>query len=206
MTLSNYFSFFVLVLAIVYSPGPMTMFLMAKGMKMQYQKIWPILIGANNAYLISIIVFSVGLTEVLQQNMTIFKVIQVGGIIYLFYLAFTQWNKKINLNITITTLEDSERTSSLYAKGALVALANPKAIIMFSIIFPQFTSGVEHKFLQIIICGLTFLVLQFSSGCVYAYFGKRIKIWMDKPFYQNLINKVQASVLAMVGLFLIMRL
>lgn len=203
MTLSSYISFFILVFTLVYSPGPMTMFMMANGMKMQYRNIWPILIGANNAYLISIIIFTVGLTQILQQNALLMKGVQVGGIIYLLYLAYVQWNKKI----TPGALQiDTSKRSSLYTKGALIALSNPKTIILFGVIFPQFIVDGDDRLLQIAIFGMTFLALQFSSGCVYAYFGKRIKEFVEKPFYQNLMNKLTSLVLLLVAGFLFVKL
>src|SRR3990167_5829714 len=205
MTISNYLSFFILVFTMVYSPGPMTMFMMANGMKMQYRNIWPILIGANNAYLISIIVFTVGLTQLLQHNLLLLKVVQIGGIIYLLYLAYGQWNKKMMLGYTPAPLEVS-KSSSLYTKGALIAFSNPKTIILFGIIFPQFIVEGENRLLQIAIFGITFLVLQFSSGCVYAYFGRRIKDLVEKPFYQQLINKISAFILVIVAAFLLVKL
>ena len=205
MTLSSYLSFFILVFSMVYSPGPMTMFMMANGMKMQYRNIWPILIGANNAYLISIIVFTVGLTQLLQHNLLLLKVVQIGGIIYLLYLAYGQWNKKMMLGYTPVPLEVS-KSSSLYTKGALIAFSNPKTIILFGIIFPQFIVEGENRLLQIAIFGITFLVLQFSSGCVYAYFGRRIKDLVEKPFYQQLINKISAFILVIVAAFLLVKL
>lgn len=205
MTLSSYASFFILVFTMVYSPGPMTMFMMANGMKMQYRTIWPVLIGASNAYLISMIVFSVGLTQLLQQNKLILTVVQVGGIIYLLYLAYTQWNKKTVSGLSSTGFEVS-KNSSLYAKGALIAFSNPKTIILFGLIFPQFITDSHSRSLQIMLLGITFLILQFSSGCVYAYFGRRIKQLVEQPFYQNLINKISAIVLVVVAVFLIVKL
>jgi threonine/homoserine/homoserine lactone efflux protein len=179
--------------------------MMANGMKMQYRNIWPILIGANNAYLISIIVFTVGLTQVLQQNVFILKMVQIGGIIYLLYLAYTQWNKKAISEATLVPLEISKNTS-LYAKGALIALSNPKTIILFGVIFPQFIKEGEHRLLQVAIFGITFLALQFSSGCVYAYLGRRLKDLVEKPLYQNWMNKLSAVVLVCVAGFLLLKM
>jgi threonine/homoserine/homoserine lactone efflux protein len=177
--------------------------MMANGMKMQYKNIWPILLGANNAYLFSIIIFTVGLTQLLQQNTIIWKSVQIAGIIYLLYLAYMQWNK----NSIAGALEISKSNpSSLYGKGALIALSNPKTIILFGVIFPQFITDDSHRFLQIGIYGLTFLILQFSSGWTYAYFGKKILNVVENPFYQRLIHKISAIVLITIAGFLISRL
>lgn len=205
MSLSNYFSFFILVFMIVFSPGPMTMFLMANGMKAQERSVWPILIGANNAYLLSIIVFTIGFTQLLQQNIYILKTVQLIGIIYLFYLAYLQWNKKIIPGTAPEPLTMPEKSSSLYSKGALIALSNPKTILLFGVVFPQFINDNEHRLLQIGIFGATFLCLQLSSGWVYAYFGKRIKNLVEKPRSQQLMNKIPAAVLALIAIFLLIK-
>ena len=206
MTLSNYLSFFILVFTIVYSPAPMTMFLMANGMKTPSRHIWPILMGANNAYLLSIFIFTIGLTQLLQQNIYVMKTVQVGGILYLLYLAYTQWNKTIVPGTTPAALVIPENTTSLYAKGALIALSICKTILLFGVVFPQFISDGEQRALQIAVFGTTFLVLQFTSGWVYVYFGRRIKTLVEKPHCQQLMNKNPAVVLFVIALFLLIRL
>lgn len=204
ISLSSYLSFLILVFTIVFSPGPMTMFMMSNGMKMQYHKIWPVLIGANNAYLISIFIFTIGLTEVLQKNIFILKTVQIVGLIYLLYLAYTQWNKK-NIHDQAHTSLKTSKSSSLYSRGALIAFSNPKTIILFGLIFPQFIVSGKNQILQITILGATFLTLQLASGCIYAYFGRRIKMLVEKPNYQYLINKISATVLVIVAGFLLVR-
>jgi threonine/homoserine/homoserine lactone efflux protein len=94
----------------------------------------------------------------------------------------------------------------LYARGALVALSNPKTILLFTIVFPQFASRGEGYYWQIGILGATFLALQFSSGCFYALLGSRIKNIIQRPGSQSLINKISATVLFIVALFLIVRM
>lgn len=206
MTLASYLSFFILVFTIVYSPGPMTMFMMANGMKTKTRHIWPILLGANNAYLLSIIIFTAGLSQLLNQNVLIMKTVQLSGIGYLLYLAYKQWNKKVIPGVAPNALTISENSSSLYAKGALIALSNPKTIILFAVIFPQFIIDEKSRLVQIAIFGLTFLLLQLSSGWVYAFFGRQIKTLVEKPLYQNLMNKIPAVILVIVAGFLATKL
>jgi len=207
MSLSHYMSYFLLVLVLVYSPGPMTLFLMANGMRSNMRNTYPILLGANHAYFISIIIFSVGLAAVLQQHVLLLKSVQVMGIIYLIYLSVMQWRKK---PFAMAELKDNPEMGytkgSLYRRGAFVALTNPKALLLFTVVFPQFTSNTISYNLQIAILGATFLVLQFSSGCFYAFLGNRISKVIQNTHNQSIINKVSALVLIIVAGFLIERL
>lgn len=206
MSLSSYVSYLLLVLTLVYSPGPMTLFLMAQGMHARLNQIYPILLGANHAYLLAIIIFSVGLAELLQQHALLFKSCQVMGIIYLLYLVVMQWRKKAVTNINKDMLPSQYKKMNLYARGALVALSNPKTILLFTIVFPQFTTRGKDYYWQIFVLGATFLILQFSSGCFYAFLGRRIKNIIQHPKYQIFINKISAMVLLVVAVFLLIRL
>jgi len=164
------------------------------------------LIGANHAYLLSIILFSVGLASLLQKNIWILKLVQIVGIIFLLYLAYMQWRKKPLVNSVKILVGGYRNWCSLYLKGALIAFSNPKTILLFSIVFPQFVSGEGGGFSQIIILGLTFLMFQFSSGCVYFLFGRRMRGAIEKPGFQNMINKISAAILVVVAGFLLYRL
>lgn len=181
------------------------MFLMAQGMKKQYSAVWPVILGANNAYLISIIVFTMGLSQLLQKNIIILKSVQLTGVIYLLYLAYAQWVKDfIHMDdcLSVTKNESSE----LYKKGVLIALSNPKTILLFSVIFPQFIVANQSRIYQVAIFGITFLVLQASSGWSYAYFGSRVKGLFNKPEYQLLIHRLSALVLVAIALLLLSKL
>jgi threonine/homoserine/homoserine lactone efflux protein len=85
---------------------------------------------------------------------------------------------------------------SLFGKGLLTGFSNPKAIIMFSAVFPQFAGAGEHNSMtDIAILGLTFLLLQFASGCLYGYFGQRIKPVLENPRRRVWLQRITALLL-----------
>jgi homoserine/homoserine lactone efflux protein len=136
----------------------------------------------------------------------LFKSFQIGGIVYLLYLFVIQWRKK---TVAISAADGTEaeiKKSGLYTKGALVALSNPKTVLLFTIVFPQFATRGDGYYWQILILGITFLALQFSSGCFYALLGARIKGVIQHPGYQVLINRLSAVVLLIVAVFLMLRI
>lgn len=74
---------------------------------------------------------------------------------------------------------------------------------MFSSVFPQFAgTGGQSSTVDIAILGMTFLVLQFASGCLYCYFGQRIKHVLETPKRRVLLQRVTAIVLLGVALML----
>ena len=184
-----------------FSPGPMTLFLLSLGLKNGLRTSIPAQFGASVSYLISILIFAVGLSELIRSNIAITQAIQFVGVAYILYLAYKQWTSIVSIDTTIVA--STEGSKGLFGKGMLTGFSNPKTIIMFSAVFPQFaSSGEGSAAMDIAILGLTFLLLQFASGCLYCYFGQRIKHILENPARRALLQKMTAILLLGVAVML----
>ena len=205
LSLPAYLYFFAFSAAMTFSPGPMTMFLLSLGLKDGLRKIIPAQLGASTAYFISIIIFAIGLSSLIRNNLVLMQAIQIFGVSYILYLAYRQWTSKglpINHDSSSPVRISNERSGALYIKGMLTGFSNPKAIIMFSTVFPQFTENPGSRTMDLIVLGLTFLFLQFASGCSYGYFGQRIKTALENQARQKLLQKTIALLLVGVAVML----
>lgn len=192
------FSYFLLFCAsMTFSPGPMTLLLLSLGLKAGLRQSLPAQLGASVAYLLSILIFALGFSALIQGYPLVRQLIQALGVAYVLYLAWRQWNS------TGLALDDKagaalEGFRALFAKGLLTGLSNPKSILMFSAVFPQFASQTR----DIAVLGLTFLLLQFASGCLYCYFGQRIRHVLQQPARRRLLQRATAVLLVGVALML----
>ena len=183
-----------------FSPGPMTLLLLSLGLKDGLRSSIPAQVGASVSYLISILIFAVGFSELIKGNLAITQTIQFVGVAYILYLAYKQWTSS---GVSINNADKVEGARSLFGKGLLTGFSNPKTIIMFSAVFPQFAGAGEHSSAaDIAILGLTFLLLQFASGCLYCYFGQRIKHVLENPKRRVLLQRITAVLLLGVALML----
>jgi homoserine/homoserine lactone efflux protein len=201
LTLSSFLYFLLLCTTLAFSPGPMTLLLLSLGLKDGLRRSLPAQFGASVSYLVSILIFAVGFSELIKDYPLITRIIQVVGVAYILYLAYKQWTSS---GVTITAHDEpSENARSLFGKGLLTGLSNPKAIILFSAVFPQFAAiGQGSAAADIAILGLTFLLLQFASGCLYCYFGQRIKHVLENPKRRVLLQRATAVLLLGVALML----
>lgn len=192
------FSYFLLFCAsMTFSPGPMTLLLLSLGLKAGLRQSLPAQLGASVAYLLSILIFALGFSALIQGYPLVRQLIQALGVAYVLYLAWRQWNS------TGLALDDKagaalEGFRALFAKGLLTGLSNPKSILMFSAVFPQFASQTR----DIAVLGLTFLLLQFASGCLYCYFGQRIRHVLQQQARRRLLQRATAVLLVGVALML----
>ncbi|KAF1006959.1 MAG: Homoserine/homoserine lactone efflux protein [Pseudomonas fluorescens] len=201
LTLSSFLYFLLLCTTLAFSPGPMTLLLLSLGLKDGLRRSLPAQFGASVSYLISILVFAVGFSELIKDYPLITRAIQVVGVAYVLYLAYKQWTSS---GVSISAAGQAPETArTLFGKGLLTGLSNPKAIILFSAVFPQFASiGQGSEAADVAILGATFLMLQFASGCLYCYFGQRIKHVLENPKRRLLLQRVTAVLLLGVALML----
>ncbi|MBM1186355.1 LysE family translocator [Pseudomonas lundensis] len=202
LTYASFAYFLVFCATMTFSPGPMTLLLMGFGMQEGLKRSMPVQLGASAAYLVSILFFAVGFAELVKGNVLISRAIQYIGVVYLLYLAYRQWTSTgISLQDTRTPLASG--FADRFGKGLLTGFSNPKTIVMFSAVFPQFAGqGGETRMLDVAALGLAFLLLQFASGCLYCYFGQRIRRVLQSPARQRLLQRATAFMLLGVAVLL----
>ena len=202
LTLAPFAYFLMFCATTTFSPGPMTLLLMGFGMQEGLKRSMPVQLGASAAYLLSIVIFAVGFAELIKGNPLISRTIQYIGVAYLLYLAYKQWNSSgLYLNSPLQAL--STGFKGRFGKGLLTGFSNPKTIVMFSAVFPQFSGqGGDTRALDIAVLGLAFLLLQFASGCLYCFFGHRIERVLQSPARQVLLQRATALMLLGVALLL----
>ena len=122
-------------------------------------------------------------------------------VLFPLYLAWRQWNSKGLVLEPTATLDRGFR--GRFGKGLLTGFSNPKTIVMFSAVFPQFAGqGSATRAQDLVVLGLAFLLLQFASGCLYCYFGQRIRQVLQSPSRQVLLQRATACMLLGVAVML----
>lgn len=200
LTLSSFLYFLLFCATMTFSPGPMTLLLLSLGLKDGLRSSLPAQFGASVSYVISILIFAVGFSALIKGNLAITQSIQIIGVVYILYLAYKQWTSS---GVAMDKAAGVEGARRLFGKGLLTGFSNPKTLIMFSAVFPQFAgAGEQRSAVDIAILGATFLVLQFASGCLYCYFGQRIKHVLENPRRRVLLQRITAVLLLGVALML----
>lgn len=198
MTIGGYISFLIITVTVTYSPGPMTIFLMNSGIQYGLKKTLPALFGASTAYFISILIYVFGITHFLKQHPGFIISIQYFGAAYMLYLAYGRIVRTKPI-IVFSTAEYSN-SFSLYKKGLLTGLLNPKAALLLSVVFPRFLVNSHNFESDCFILGATFLLLQFSSGSCYCYFGQQLRQMLLNGTNQRVINIIVGCIFLVIAI------
>ncbi len=101
--------------------------------------------------------------------------------------------------LVISTTEHNDKFS-LYKKGLLTGLFNPKAALLLSVVFPRFLVNSQRFGLDCFILGATFLLLQFSSGSCYCYFGQQLRRILLNSTNQRIINIIVGCIFLVIAI------
>ncbi len=197
MSFSTWLTFFFLMTAIAYTPGPMTMFSMSSSVRNGFYRTLPAIAGGSFAYLTQMAVVYLGLGVIVQKSMLVFNTIKWAGVLYLFILAINNWrqsSKDGGFEVTVAEVSSSKQVSLGFATG----MSNPKSVLVFTVLFPQFIDP-AHYTNHFITLSISFFFIQGSSAVAYALFGAKVFLWMRQKCLTHIQNKVTAVILFLAG-------
>ncbi|NUF13289.1 LysE family translocator, partial [Acinetobacter oleivorans] len=138
--MSGLLVFITIAFLTLLSPGPGVLFTVTNsinyGVKTALFGISGLIIGM---FVIAVISAS-GVGLIITSNPTIFTVLKFIGAFYLMYLGYKNFSKKSPSQDLITDQQSDKNVSKsrLFYQGLLASLLNPKTIVFFIALFPQF--------------------------------------------------------------------
>jgi len=181
------------------SPGPAMLSCMTDAAHYGVKKTFLNMLGISAGNILLILLSALGVAFFLQKFPEALIWIQYLGGIYLIYLGVQLFRRPM---IDLTTVIDQPRDSHLFLKGFLIAATNPKGIVYFGALFPQFIQPPGNWVLQYVYLSLIVLLIDVGWMYSYAIAGKKIMQWIQSPQRQKKFNQITGSLLILAGLIL----
>lgn len=144
-----------------------------------------------------------GLGVLLLASESLFLFIKMVGGIYLVFLGIKTWRANKRTFKNYESQASANNRKMLFREAYLVGVTNPKAIVFYSALFPQFIE-VEHSIIpQFILLTLTFTSSSFLALLTYALVTKKLKFWLIKEKVRATFNQVTGGIFIGFGLSLI---
>ncbi len=193
MPFATWLSSFLILTLIAYTPGPMTMFSMSSSVRNGFLRTLPAIAGGSSAYITQMAIVYLGLGVIVQTSAMVFGAIKWAGVIYLIVLAVRNWRKAIAPD-EFEYGRSRAPLSRQFLLGYATGMSNPKSILVFTVLFPQFIDPSRYTE-HFCILAATFFVVQGSSAVSYALFGARVFHWLRRKCLSHLQNKATALIL-----------
>ena len=190
-------------MVIILAPGPSVLFVVARAIAWgRLTAVLTVLGNVSGSFVLSSLV-ALGVGPILQRYHLAYVGVQWGGGLYLIYLGIDAIRKRA-VHASDMTNQGSVGPSPLSSirDGFWVGVLNPKAIVFFAAVLPQFVDikgGQVTK--QLLFMGLTFCVLAFISDGAWGLLAGTARTWLAKS--NSRLEKLRAiggSVMIILGL------
>lgn len=161
------FSFAVLMIAI--SPGTMAVLSMNHGIHYGKKRSLVTGLGSVSAAMLLMLASAAGLGAILSNAEYGFVILKWCGGAYLLFLGIKLLCSKSNgkgLHLEQKAAQGTPR--SMFKQAFTVGISNPKDLLFFSALFPQFIDMSLPQLPQLVILALTWAIIDFSFVMIYA--------------------------------------
>lgn len=192
MTFDSWITYVTTVFIFLVSPGPSHLFMLSTSLTNGFGKSWATGVGDLSAHLWQITVASIGLVSFMYVFQNFFIIVKWAGVAFLIYLGVGQLRKKSS--IATRAGGNEQRRTLLFWKGFVTSSANPKAVVFFAALFPQFINPSAPTAHQFAIMGATYMMIDGCFLMFYGYFADWISIRFEKHI-DKYLNKISGSLL-----------
>ena len=152
-------TFFGAAIAIAVSPGAGAIQSMATGLTHGVRRGYWSILGLEVGLMLQLALVAIGLGAAVANSILAFNIIKWIGVAYLIYLAVRQWRTAtVDLREQIGKAMDGGRLS-LLVRGFLVNATNPKGLVFFLAVLPQFVVPTAPLLPQYLAIGVTMVAV-----------------------------------------------
>ncbi|MBW5799582.1 LysE family translocator [Halomonas elongata] len=178
MTIDTWYLYIGTVLLLMSTPGPSQLLMLANSLSSGLPRSTMTAVGDLTANLLQMLVAISGLAYLIESHEKAVSVIQWCGVSVLLYLGIRSLIERRPLHVQGAHEEQRRSGRALYVQGFFVSAVNPKAVVFFAALFPQFIDPAGGVGLQFAILSSTYLLLDGLFLMAYAVLAVRLAGWV----------------------------
>jgi len=143
-------------------PGPSVLFIVGRALAHGRRTVLTSVAGNTTGASLLVVVVALGLGAVAAQSIVVFTVLKFVGAAYLVYLGVHTYRTRGDL-VAELGRPGGGPEQRVFRQGVIVGVTNPKALIFFAAVLPQFVdTGAGSPTTQMLVLGLLFAL--FAAG------------------------------------------
>lgn len=188
MTIEIWSLYVATVLALMSTPGPSQLLMLSNSGSHGFGRALFTAAGDLTANALQMLAAGLGLAALIAASGTALSVIKWAGVAYLIWLGLRMIRRAKGAPPPGDTARVQTSLPALWLQGFLTSAANPKAVVFFAALFPQFISPDAAFWPQFLILSATYIVMDgfflsvygLSASWIAARFKGTAKIWIER--------------------------
>lgn len=170
MSLQAWLTYCVAITLVIASPGPAALLCLHHGARHGPVRTFATVLGGSLSSLVLMTLSAFGLAEVFAASPLAFDVVRALGLAYLLWLMATMtWRLRPS---ALRRAAPARPLHRLFRDGFLVGIGNPKDLLFFGALFPQFLDPQRPIGPQLGLLFVTWVVVDAAAMSAYAALGR----------------------------------
>jgi threonine/homoserine/homoserine lactone efflux protein len=162
---------------LVVIPGPSVLFIVGRALAHGRRAALLSVAGNTTGASIVVVTVALGYGAVAARSVEVFTVLKLAGAAYLVYLGVQTFRHRGDL---VAALAGSAAPAQgrLYWQGVVVGVTNPKVLIFFAAVLPQFVDmGAGNATAQMLVLGLLFALIAATLDSTWGLLAGAVRTW-----------------------------
>jgi threonine/homoserine/homoserine lactone efflux protein len=166
-------------LIIIVVPGPSVLFTVSRALSIGRRGALLTVVGNALGAYGQVLAVAVGLGAVVQRSAAAYTGIKLAGAAYLIYLGAQAIRQRRSLTAAVTaTSLAPRRDRRVLGEGFVVGITNPKTIVFFAAVLPQFADRASGSLVvQLLVLGAVFPAIALISDSAWAVLAGTARQW-----------------------------
>ncbi|MBX3098251.1 MAG: LysE family translocator [Salinibacterium sp.] len=177
----NLIAFVLVAIPIILLPGPSVLFVIGRSLSLG--RVGGLLSVVGNAAggFVTVVAVALGIGLVIAESVVVFTIVKIVGAGYLIYLGVQAIRHRRQRADAATARVSPTAPWKLLVQGFLVGVSNPKTIVFFIAVLPQFVDyGAGGVPLQLLALGGLFVTIALLTDSVWALAAGVARDWFAK--------------------------
>jgi threonine/homoserine/homoserine lactone efflux protein len=189
-----------LALALVVVPGPSVLFVISRGVALGRRAAVTTVVGNAAGVYVQVVAVALGIGPVVERSVVVFRVLSLAGGAYIVVLGLRTLRDRRGLAEALHAPVAVVGTGRILREGFVVGVANPKAIVFFAAVLPQFADpSLGHVPLQLLVLGAVAVAIALVSDSLWGLAAGTARDWLARS-PRRLAAVGGAGGLVMIGL------
>jgi threonine/homoserine/homoserine lactone efflux protein len=191
----------LLSFALIIVPGPNVLFVISRSLMLGRAAGVGSAVGGQAGVFVQVTAVAFGIGALVERSVAVFSVIKLIGAAYVIYLGVQAIRHRRSLVAALDLPSERKTLRRILRDGFVVGVSNPKAIVFFVAVLPQFVDrSAANVPAQMMLMGGVFMVIAVLCDSTWALIASMARVWLTRsPRRLELIGGTGGLVMIGIG-------
>jgi threonine/homoserine/homoserine lactone efflux protein len=181
MSIDRILTFAAMAFLLIVVPGPSVLFVVGRALAHGRRAALTTVVGNTVGSYVLVVAVAFGIGTIIERSVLAFTLLKLVGAAYLIYLGVMAIRHRGAIGTALDDADASRGTLRTFWDGFAVGVANPKTIVFFAAVLPQFVDRVHgNAVAQILVLGLVFNLIAIASDSVWGVAAAGARAWFAR--------------------------